>query len=349
MKHHERELLVLQIRSGNTYVKSNNISLVIKPPTIEQSILACEVYNETYAQAYIDEIMSEEEMISWMFEQDLWTPHDDKKIEAIKKDIERLKIEIYNARNDKKKREQVRRYIRATEREIAILFNKKNSYMQNTREGVASSEKVSFIIKNSTYNGDKLYDFSDLSLSYVVDEWQNSFLSDSISRELARNEPWKSLWTIKDSAKIKLFMNLEDSELTYNQKNLLIWSQMYDNIQESMECPSKEVIEDDDMLDGWFIIQSQKREKENAEKEVEGLVKNDKIKNAGEVFVIAQSEEHANQINKANSVHANIVKKQRENYLKQVGATDDHNLPDRKLEIQMGQNSAFRDKMRGGR
>jgi hypothetical protein len=221
--------------------------------------------------------------------------------------------------------------------------------MQNTREGIATADKISWLIKNTTYKDNILYDFAQVSLSYIIDEWQSSFLADSISRDLARNEPWKSLWTIRDNAKIKLFMNEENSELTYNQKNLIIWSQMYDNIQESMDCPSKDVIEDDDMLDGWFIIQAQKREKENAEKEVDGLVKNEKIKNASEVFVVAQSDEHAEQINKANSVHSMMIKKQRENFIKQAGIVQDHNLPDQRLQIQMDQTNAFRNKVRGGR
>jgi hypothetical protein len=349
MKQHERELLVLKIRSGNTYINIGDINLIIKPPTIEQSIESCEVYNQSYYHAYAEEIMSEDEMLEWMFEQDLWTPHDDKKIESIKKNIEKLKIEIYNARNDKKKASQIRLYIRAIEKQLISYVNKKNSYMQNTREGIATSDKISWLIKNTTFRDKKLYDFSDLSLSYVVDEWQSSFLSDSISRDLARNEPWKSLWTIRDNAKIKLFMNDSDCELTYNQKNLVIWSQMYDNIQESIECPNKNVIEDDDMLDGWFILQAQKREKENAEKEVDGLVKNEKIKNSSEVFVIAQSEEHAEQINKANSIQSTMIKKQREAFLKKVGKSEDHNLPDQRMQIQMDQTNAFRDKIRGGR
>ena len=144
-------------------------------------------------------------------------------------------------------------------------------------------------------------------------------------------------------------MNNDDQELTYNQKNLIIWSQMYDNIQESMDCPSKDVIEDDDMLDGWFIIQAQKRDKENAQKEVDGLVRNEKIKNSSEVFVVAQSEEHAEQINKANNFHGTVIKKQRENFIKKAGVAEDHNFPDQKLQIQAQQNNEYRNKFKGGR
>ena len=63
---------------------------------------------------------------------------------------------------------------------------------------------------------------------------------------------------------------------------------MYDNIQESMDCPTEDVINDDDMLDGWFIVQNRKREKDKKEKDVDlaekiarqlfGKVKNQKTK-----------------------------------------------------------------------
>lgn len=347
MKQHEREFFISLIRSGNIYI-SGKVRLTIKPPTIEQSFESCEIYNESYQQAYIDGIMSEDEMTDWMMEKDLWSPHDDKKIESLKKDIERLKIEIYNARNDKSLRERIRLYIRAAEKQIAIISLKKHSYMQNTREGIATADKVSWIIKNTTFHKNKLYKFDQLSLSYVIDEWQSSFLPDSTCRELARNEPWKSLWTIRDNINSRLFANSGRYELTHNQKNLIIWSQMYDNIQESLECPSKDVIEDDDMLDGWFIIQNKKREKENAEKEVDSLVKNDKIKNSSEVFVVAKDKEHISKINLANDTNAAIIKQQRFAYLNKVGQTEDHNLPDQRLQIAAQQTNMMRGKFKGG-
>lgn len=349
MKQHEREFFISLIRSGNVYVKSGETRLTIKPPTIEQTFESCEVYNESYERGLVDGIMSEDEMLEWMRHQELWTSQDEKKTETIKKDIEKLKVEIYNARNDKKLREKIRLYIRAAEKGLISHGLKKNSYMQNTREGIATSDKVTWLIKHTTYHRNEPYDFAEISLSYVVDEWQSSFLSDGASRELARNEPWKSLWTTRSNSQTKLFLNDANTELTYNQKNLLIWSQMYDNIQESLDCPSKEVIEDDDMLDGWFILQSQKREKESAEKEVDSLVKNEKIKNSSEVFVVAQSEDHAGVINKANNASANMIKNQRNAFIQKYGEVNDHELPDKKLEIYAQQTNMSRGRFKGGR
>jgi len=348
MKQHEREFFIAMIRTGNTFVKTDDCSLVIKPLTIDQAYEAADIYQQAYQQAYIDGMMSDEEMNEWMKENGLWTDEDEEKTEGFKKDLERLKIEIYNARNNESLRERIRLYIRAGETQFASHLSKKHIYHQNTAEGYATTEKIAWSIRNSTYLNNELYDFSSHALAYVVEEWQSAFLTDSQTRELARTEPWKSLWVVKDNTKIKLFNNTESSELTYNQKNLIIWSQMYDNIQESLDCPSKDVIEDDDMLDGWFIVQAKKREQEKAEQEINESTKNSKIKNASEVFVMANSKKDAEKINGVNTMHSQMIKKQREGMLKEKGSVNDHDFIDQRQKIRMEQTNMFRGNIKGG-
>ena len=83
--------------------------------------------------------------------------------------------------------------------------------------------------------------------------------------------------TLSDSGKsVYLY---PEKEITQDQKGILIWASMYDNIQEHMECPSDAVLEDDDILDGWFLIQRDKRKKEKLEQEFESST-NEKIKNS---------------------------------------------------------------------
>jgi hypothetical protein len=348
MKQHEREFFIASIRSGKVFVKHNSLSLVIHPLTIDQSVEACNIYNEAYKQGYMDGMMDEDEMDRWMKENELWTDEDEEKSEGLKKDIEKLKIEIYNARNDINLREKIRLYLRAGERQMMAHISKKNIYYQNTTEGFAATEKLSWIIRNTTFNDNKLYDFDQLSLSYVVDEWQNSFLSDTQSRDLARNEPWKSLWVVRENTKIKLFANAENTELTNNQKNIIVWSQMYDNIQESMDCPAKDVIEDDDMLDGWFIIQAKKRDQERAEQEINNSIKNDKIKNASEVFVMTKDKKDASRVNSMNNVHSQNIKKQREMMIKNRGEVHQQDFIDERRNIQMQQTNQFKGRINGG-
>jgi len=349
MKQHEREFFIAMIRTGNTFVKTDDCSLLIKPLTIDQAYEAADIYQQAYQQAYIDGMMNEEEINQWMKENDLWTEEDEEKSEGFKKDLERLKIEIYNARNNEALKERIRLYLRAGESQFGSHLSKKHIYHQNTAEGYATTEKVAWSIKNSTFLNNKLYDFSDHTLAYVVEEWQSSFLHDSQIRELARNEPWKSLWVVKDNTNIRLFNNAQSSELTYNQKNLIIWSQMYDNIQESLDCPNKDVIEDDDMLDGWFILQSKKREQEKAEQDINESTKNSKIKNASEVFVMANSKKDADRVNSINSIHSQMIKKQRDGTLKQKGTVNDHDFIDQRQKIQMEQTNMLRGNIKGGR
>lgn len=350
MKHHEREFFISMIRFGGLYVEKNNLTLLVKPLTIEQNYQASLVYNKAYEQAMIDEIMSEDQIHEWMLENKLWSYDDDNKTERFKNDLEKLKIEIYNNRNDKKLRERIRLYIRAGEKQLAEHLRNKSLYYQNSREGYALSEKVSWIIKNTTFYKDRPYKFREISLSYVVDEWQNSVLSESIIRELAREEPWKSIWSIKTSSNANLFTN-KDGELTINQKNLVLWSQIYDNIQESLECPNNDVIKDDDMLDGWFLIQSKKREKEKLEKDFESGTRNEKIKNAGEVYVVVdpKDKESMERIESMNDPIANAIKRQRFNVIKEKSGAYQHDFADEKQKMQMQITNHMRNNIRGGR
>jgi hypothetical protein len=350
MKHHEREFFISMIRFGGLYVEKDNLTLLVKPLTIEQSYKASIIYNKAYEQATIDEIMSEDEINDWMLHNGLWSKIHENKTEGFKKDLEKLKIEIYNNRNDSKLRERIRLYIRAGEKQLSEHLREKSIYYQNSREGYALSEKISWIIKNSTYCDDKLYDFKDISLSYVVDEWQSSVLSESIIRELAREEPWKSLWSIKSNGVKKLFYNEDNQELTLNQKNLVIWSQIYDNIQESMDCPNDDVIKDDDLLDGWFLIQAKKREKEKLEKDFENETKNEKIKNAGEVYVVVNpnDKDAINKVESMNDPISKIIKKQRLDVINKKGGAYQHDFPDEKQKMQMQITNQARNNFRGG-
>lgn len=349
MKQHEREFFISIIRSGKVFVNLHNLDLVIIPPTIDQLAQASLIYNKAYEKAYIDDVMTEEQMDAWMIEHGLWTISDADRLEGLKKDIERLKVEIYNARNDSATANAIRRYIRAGESQLAQQSHKKYQYYQNTCEGIATSEKFLWLIKHTTYLNNEPYDFSDIDLQSVVDEWQSSFLPDNKVRELSRNEPWKSLWTIYEKSQVKLFSNGECYDLTHNQKNLVLWSQIYDNIQESIECPSKDVIDDDDMLDGWFIIQSKKRDKEKAENEFANSTKSDKIKNASEVFVVGKNNKDKNRIESMNSFHGNMIKKQRENIIKNKGEVEQHEFLDERMNLGMKTNQQFIGRFKGGK
>lgn len=345
MKQHEREYFISRVRSGIYIIKENEFSLKIITPTIIQEYEACQIYYETYLKAIEDEIKTEDEIVEWMIEKELWTDEDETKFNGLKKDIEKLKIEIFNARNNSKLKETIRLYIRQAEKQLKKINEKKNSYYGNTCEGIASLEKSLFLLRNCTYLNNSIYNFDLYSLDHVWYRYCSLILSESQCRYLARNEPWRSLWVLNQTNTVNLFYN-KDTELSIDQKNLLIWSKMYDNIQESMDCPSQDVIDDDDMLDGWFLCQKNKQEKEKAEREFENSNINPKIKNSSEIFIMSNSKEDSDRINNMNDIGSKIVKNQRLQVIKNQRGASQLDFMDEKIKLNQQSNEMFKQKFR---
>lgn len=346
MNHYERELFVSRVRSGIYFVEHEGIKLKIVTPTIEEELEINEAYIKAYEEALEDDFMTEDQSVEWMRSRNLWTDEDEEKTKQLKKDLDTLRVEIFNNRNKPELRERIRKYIRAAEEALNKQSNKKSSFISNTCEGIAMVEKSCEFIKTCTYYGGDKYDFDRLSVEFVLHLFQEKMLSEKQIRDVARNEPWRSVWMLRDSNTYKLFSNT-DRELSVDQKNLLVWSRMYDNIQESMDCPTDDVIEDDDLLDGWFIVQRKKREKEQAEADFDNSTQNEKIKNSGEIFVVASNKQEADKVDMLNDIHGNIVKKQRMAKIKASdGVASDLEFQDVKINMQARSNQMFKDNFR---
>jgi hypothetical protein len=346
MKQHEREYFISRIRSGTLTLKKYDITLKVLTPTVEQDYEACEVFSQSYDESYIGGIMNEEEMLDWMVEQGLWTENDDKKVKGLKDDIERLKVEIFRASHKEQLRKQIRKYLRAGEEQLLDCLAKKNMYTGNTREGIASVAKWRYVIMNCTFVNGKLYDFKDLSLDYVLSSYQESILREVDLRELCNHDPWKSLWTIHGGNSHYLFCNT-NREMTQDQKTLVVWSKIYDSVQESVDCPSDDVLDDADMLDGWFIVQRKKREKEKAEQDFEESVGSDKIKNADEVFVMANTDNDRNRVESMNDLTGSMIIKQRKALIDKRGGVTQGEFMDEKLKQRRESNKQYKDKFGG--
>jgi hypothetical protein len=87
---------------------------------------------------------------------------------------------------------------------------------------------------------------------------------------------------------------------------------MYDNVSEHHESPSQEVIEDDTCLDGWFISQDRKMKEDKKQSQADNMISNEKIKNSGEIFVMANDNENAQEIYDMNNGLARNTVRQRE-------------------------------------
>ena len=344
MSPYEREYFVSRVRSGFYNIKLDGFSIKVLTPTIEDEFSANEVFLESYDRARQDEFMTEEEMHEWLLTRDLWSSEKDEKISSLEKNLEKLKIEIFNSRSQEQKREQIRLYIRATEKALVSLRSEKNENFPKTCEGIALQDKSMEIFKRCCFLGGEPVNFDDVDINAVYYQFNRSLLSEKQLRELARNEPWRSIYILKDE--LDLFPNRKSRELSLDQKGLLIWSRMYDNIQESVDCPTEDVINDDDMLDGWFIIQRKKAESERAKSELEKRTENPKIANSSEIFVVTDSKAEAENIDNMNSIDSSMIKKQRLAQLRKQGSLKEGKFSDQQLEMSNMAHEQFKGKFR---
>tara|TARA_R110002050_G_C8641606_1_gene489360 strand:- start:165 stop:632 length:468 start_codon:yes stop_codon:yes gene_type:complete len=140
------------------------------------------------------------------------------------------------------------------------------------------------------------------------------------------------------------------SRITQEQARLCMYARMYDNVAESPEAPIEEIIADDICLDGWFIAQKKKQDKQKKQNQVDGMISNDKIKNSGEVFVMAQDNKDAQEIYDLNDGLARNTVKQRQAQIE--GKEDMMNfkeLADVKQDIGIQRQQQFSQSLKKGR
>ena len=80
-------------------------------------------------------------------------------------------------------------------------------------------------------------------------------------REIARSAQWRIRWAA-GKENISTLFGVDVRDLSDTQFALMYWSQVYDSVYMSMECPPDDVIADDEKLDEWL----KNREKEQDSK-----------------------------------------------------------------------------------
>lgn len=325
MNHRLREFFVAKIRSGNIHIKQFNLN--IKPQNLDDIIASYDVYSEKLEEAIDSGLMTVKDNEDFMLNTGQWTNLDDDKLKDAYTLVEDAKVALYENYNEPKMVKRLRKSLAQRQALHASLMNKKSSNYSNTAESFAETARLLFLIKRCCDNPDNID--IDQNIDVIIKEYNKSILSDSEIRDICKNEPWRSFWGIHDKCNIKLFYN---EEPTMNQRNLVLWSRSYDGIHESPDCPPQEVIDDDDFLDGWFITQSRKRKAEANKKQAEDSIKNEKVKNSDNVFLMSGSKEKTRSIHDINTRESKDIKAMRGRSIKETGRIDHEQLPDRQAE-----------------
>lgn len=339
----DKELYVSRILSGNTRFNLKDKPLYLSTPRPIDRVEAQEVYNKAHREAWLKDILDEEDMMTHMVSAGLWGQKDDERMEELPEEIDDLKVALFKSSEGATEKVQkgIRMHLEQAKQELNDLAIRRSGFLNNTCSGISSIVKAQYLL----YTGIK-----DKEGNFVFDSggfWEEDFsiiekifsahgktsIPESTYRTLSRTDPWRSIWNASKSEG-SLF-GIPAAALSSEQKTLANWSKFYDSIHESPDCPDETVISDDDMLDGWVISQGRQRDKDKFQRKLEE--KASKHPNAQEVGMVV-SREDAKKVYAANNpvARSKIASRQKAvSKLAEGKSIRDQDMPITKREIQM--------------
>lgn len=313
-----------RIIQGRLRLRLGDLVLFIYEPDKDLLEESYEIYEDAKMQAYFSGSYIKQEVLEILLKYDMWSPLDDREADDLEKKIEDLKVHAFKSFFKTKELIGIKRNIRNIEKQCFTLRTKKLQLDHLTCEGVASFARQAWIVQRTTKNLDNsCFDFSKYSVSYMMEQYQKNTITQDVFRKIARMPHWRSIWnSSKQRGDIfgKSAIELDSQQLALNS-----YSIMYDNVYESPEAPNDKIIDDDDCLDGWFITQKRKREKEKKQSEIDNMLSNSKIANSQEIFLVANDQTQANEVYDLNDPLARQTIRERQQQIHSM-ASDGTNL-----------------------
>ena len=343
-----RNFLTYQVLSGQRYlnIEGNRYSLI--NPSKNLRLLAEHVYQDIAHDLRFDNLITEEKKKKLLIALEIWGPRDDSSLKKLERYLEDKKVSLFNALYNSDKQKSLRTAIANAKKAVEKCYARRHSLDHMTIANHAASTKKRFIIalclrdrdNNPVYDEKTFLSADSTILEAAINIVDRNSITIAEFREIAREDPWRTIWSIGNTSCI----DLPTSEWTDDQKVLVTFAKMYEGTYQSPECPPDEVFEDDDMFDGWLIVQKRKRETSQNTKHVDNMKGiSDK---AQEVFVYAPNREDADTIYDLNDVQGRMKIKQREQYIEQHGEVQAIDLPDTKLEVRQQAIQEYKDKLK---
>ena len=270
----ERERLIARISWG--YIPatirtndSNLVSFLLHSPTPEEQAQAAMIYSIERQRAAVVGLPSESEVLANMINLDRWSLQKEDEIEGLQKDIHTIRRGLLDLRFNTTKLEAARSLLRRAEKALIERLTNRHDLLQGSAEAHAEIGRQRYLIGRitETENHELVWlipeDFdncedNELVLQLCEIFFQRSRVPVALIRELARSPQWRVYWEVAKNTN-ELFCNNVLS-WSINQRELAYWSTIYDSVYGAYDRPPKEIVEDDDLLDSWFIRQGEKIE-----------------------------------------------------------------------------------------
>jgi hypothetical protein len=341
------QIYLSRILSGFYLFVYNNTKYKLVYPDINIKYEA-ELYAEQeYEDNKFNDWITEDNIIDSLVSMGVWNYGGDDNLKNLEKQIDDLKVDIFKNFLNPTKLKTLRRTLANTKRAFNTQYGIRHSLDQYTASGYSQYIKNQYILIHSLYNINNERIFKSIEdtdpnlLNYLSNSISEHTIDISIFRQIARSDIWRNYWSANnDSLFDKSVVNWTDE-----QKTLVVLTKMYDSAYQHPECPPDSVIEDDDMFDGWMVVQKRENEKTRNKNRTEKLLEGKKLNKAGEVFIMANSQEEANSIYDLNENSSRHIIRERESVIKQSeGTIDVTQLPDTQRDLTVLSNEQFKNR-----
>ena len=336
-----------RILSGFYLFLYNNTRYKLVYPDINVKYEAELYAQEEYENNKFNDWINDDTIVDSLVSMGLWTYSGDDNLKNLEKQIEDHKVDLYKNFLNPTKLKTLRRTLSNIKNTYNSLYNTRHFLDQFTVNGYSQYLKNQYILIHSLYtiNNKKVFESMEntdykllISLSNIVSE---NTIDISVFREIARNDIWKNYWSANSD-------NLFDKSVinwTDEQKTLVVLTKMYDSAYQHPECPPDQVFEDDDMFDGWMIIQKRENEKNRNKSRTEKILEGKKLDKAGEVYIVASSKEEAKNIYDLNDNNSRHIIREREAFIRNsTNEVEVSALPDIQRELTIQNNQQFKNR-----
>lgn len=296
MDRSQRNLYIQRISMGAARCRTDSGLFYLGLPTRFHIYEGNELYQEVVDGAIAEGIYTDDQILAILSREGLWNCDNEEVIKDLQKNLEDIKVETYESRFRLNDFQMCKLRIKKKRQELITLLGQKHILDYASAEGLGSLFRLNYLVvsgvrdKNFVPISMTLEDLDGSTLNTFKEAFLSARLDESVIRELARTEPWRSYWSVSDKNNV---FGRPLMEWTEEQQTLVIWSKLYDSLRENTEPPTDDVIQDDDCLDGWLILQGRKNKGELAKRSGEmSISKNKKIRDAQEVFIMVGNEKN---------------------------------------------------------
>jgi len=303
-----REALLYQIITDRRYISATDsngvtVDLMVRGLSPTEKTYSEFLYNKALNEARKRGALSKKQCMSDAIAKGLWTEEKERLIkiyEAEIKQIEKQRV-LYSTSPNKGKQIKFKNDLVKAKQKLDKLITERDSYTTHSYEGYAYQVQNGYIISCMILNIDDTQfwatyndylEYSDTVFLQSIIMGLNTLrnITEKEIRSIARSPTWSLMW--QSAKKGQQLFDKNTSEYSFEQSLLCYWAMMYDSVYESLERPSDKIIEDDEALDNWFV--EQRKERKN--KQHKSKIKNSKMEKHGEIFVMANNDQEADEI-----------------------------------------------------